>query len=425
MLEKGYFIRRRDFRVLACIGLIFLAVGFFSCATSPDAESTPRRAENSENPAVDNTPVIQSREEPLGTMLINYVDTVTLAFSEGQVQLFQYPDRNIYGMQIPVDAGNTYKQLWDDESMELLIDAVSRFATAERGERFGYADTRSFTAYGTTESTITEWIQGSRNTSAETRIDLGYMVKDRKAYFLITQRDVPVGEASATRTARITYCVSMDQLRLMMEKFSRRLYEKPLLVFLGDSVTAGTSATIQDEEDPASAYPAILQTMLTINILNSGVSWDSTELALERIEDVIKYDPDVVVINLGLTDFIERTAPSETLRNLQSIINALKSNDRKIYLTRFYDEFILRDNMLGWEMSDKEQDDLYNEYEGIFRTLSRLNDVELITGVWDGLQYDDTISTDFMNPTAEGHKIMAGNFFNALRSYMGTHNFLK
>ena len=410
------------FRLLACLGLIVIPLSFFSCAASPEVQKPAAG-----RPA-DGKPVVsQTKENKLGPLQIFYVDTVTMTFKEGEIQVIRYPDNALAGLEIPFDADNTYKQLWDDEALEAIADAVSRFGVAERSSAFGTADTRSFTTYGAIEG-ATEWLsQANRDPlSVEVNIDMGYVVKDRKTYFLITQRDTPVAEDNpGLRTARITFCMTMDQIRVMMGMLGIRLYEKPLMVFLGDGVTAGTNATVMGEDDPASAYPAILQGMVTLNILNAGVGWSPSSNALERVEGILKYDPDIVVINVGLIDFSEKIDPSETAKNLQAIIDALKVSDRKIFLTRFYDEFILRNFMDYWEMPDREQTNLINVYDGMFRTLSRVNNVDLITGIWDGLQPNDTISDDGLHPTKEGHKIMAGNFYNSLKAYLGAQNFLK
>ena len=76
-------------------------------------------------------------------------------------------------------------------------------------------------------------------------------------------------------------------------------------------------------------------------------------------------------------------------------------------------------------MSEREQNAMIAEYDAMFANLSRTNNIELITNIWDGLQYDDTIGDDYIYPTAEGHKLMAGNFFRAIRPFMAANNYLK
>ena len=410
------------FWLLACFGLTVIIMGFLSCSSSPGVQKTGsgRGSDGGASAAV------QTVEDKLGSLQIFYVDSVTMAFKEGSVQVIKYPERELVGLEIPFDTSDTYRQLWDDNTTDQIADAISRFGVAERSSAFGTVDSRSFTFYGTAEANI-EWVmEGNANPlTVDTSLDLGYVVKDRKTYFLITQRDTQVTEEDpALRTTRVTFCVAMEEIRKMMGMLGIRLYEKPLMVFLGDGVTAGTNAAGTGEDDPASAYPAILQDMVTCNILNAGAGWTDSADALYRVEDILKYDPDIVVVNVGLMDLDNNVDPTETARNLQAIIDALGPNQRKIFLVRFYDDFVLQ-YVVGDSMSEIEQTNLMNVYDGIFRSLVRVNNVELITGIWDGLQHNDTISYDGYHPTKEGHKIMAGNFYNALKVYLGAQNYLK
>ena len=433
MQRMVHLINRKNIgRALVFLMFIFFVVGFSSCGTVSGAKGSTAGAEGTSRAGVasgSNTGA-QANRASQASLKINFVDTVTYSFRPSEIQLFHYSEEKLYILELPSERNRVYRQIWDEDSLSFLYDAILRFSADESGGKLGTADSRSFTAYGTTEGKI-EWpvSTSDRNImSAEPSIDVGYIIKDGAMYLLITQRDVPLTEdpTGRLRSSRIIFCMGMDQARYMLNFFGMELFERPLLVFLGDGVTAGTDAIVPDEDDPASAYPAILQERLKIAIINSGVSWETTADALERIGDILKYDPEIVVINLGYMDFLSEVNPTETNKNLQSIIDALKKEgNRKIYLTRFYDEFILRTYMTDTEKTAREQDNLIANYDGIFRNLSRVNNIELITGIWDGLQYDDTIAEDYIHPTAEGHKIMAGNFFRALLPYLQTNGFLR
>ena len=74
----------------------------------------------------------------------------------------------------------------------------------------------------------------------------------------------------------------------------------PIIAF-GDSLTAGVGAT--DGQD----YVSELERELNVSITNAGVSGDTTEEALARLEaDVLSEDPSVVIIWLGGNDIIGR-----------------------------------------------------------------------------------------------------------------------
>ena len=420
--EMVRFIPRKNiFRVLVCLLSVFLILGLVSCGSSSPAVKAKSTNEKSETAAV----APQNQLPPLRSLQVNYVDTVTYALSPGEIETFHDPINKNYILDIPLD-GTTYKQIWSYENRNLLSDAISLFLVNEQTNRLGIADFRSFNAYGTIDGKV-DWFDNSTKAtlSAEPKIDMGYIISNGKAYFLLTQRDSLI-TGGQTRSSRITICVNVEQIKILAETFECRLIQKPLLVFLGENVTAGYNADIQDSDNFSKAYPAVLQERLKINVLNSSVSYMSTADTLARVsEDVLKYDPDIVVINLGFRDFFDKVDPMDTTRNLQNIINILRQGDRKIYITRFYDERLLRFTMDDWELSAREQANLLSTYDTMFRNLSRNNNIDLITGIWDGLEYEDTIGEDYDNPTVEGQKIMAGNFFRALRPYLEANNFLK
>ena len=401
---------------------VFLIPCLLSCGSIPG--TTPRARTQAADPAG------QKNLSALGTLQISFVDTVTDSLNQSQMQILHDPEKNEYVLEIPYNENTSYRQFWNAEALNLLSDAVSRFALDESQNRLGVRDTRSFTSYGAIESMV-EWYDSKTGTlnSAEPGIDIGYLVTGGKIYFLLTQRDSAVigDETGGLRSARFTYCMGIDQVRSMMSTLNCKFIEKPLLVFLGESVTAGYNLTVQGEEDHSKAYPAVLQDILKINVLNSGDGWASTEITLDRVEeDVARYDPDIVVIELGFSDFMNKVDPADTNRNIQEIINILKNRgEPKIYLIRFYDERTIRSTMEYWEMTEREQANLLASYDGMFRNLSRNNGIELITGIWEGLEYDDTIGDDSLHPTIEGQRIMAGNIFRYLRPYLESHNFLK
>lgn len=101
-------------------------------------------------------------------------------------------------------------------------------------------------------------------------------------------------------------------------KQNNRMQNKPITIaFLGDSVTQGcfecykTGATsIETVFDYNSAYSTRMRELLTLlypsvqfNIINSGISGDSAEGGVGRLErDILSYSPDAVIVSFGLND---------------------------------------------------------------------------------------------------------------------------
>ena len=128
--------------------------------------------------------------------------------------------------------------------------------------------------------------------------------------------------------------------------------EKPVTIaFLGDSVTQGCfecyikeGGAIETVFDYKSSYSTRVREMLNIlypqvqvNIINSGISGDSTTNALNRIDrDILPFSPDLVVVSYGLNDacngfdFLDKYA-----ENLRIILNRVAANDAEVvFLTQ-------------------------------------------------------------------------------------------
>lgn len=92
--------------------------------------------------------------------------------------------------------------------------------------------------------------------------------------------------------------------------------KRKTIVFLGDSVTEGcfelypTEYGFDTYRRPEKCFVTKVKSLLekkygveNINVINSGISGDSTKKALQRFEsDVLRYSPDIVVTATGLND---------------------------------------------------------------------------------------------------------------------------
>jgi lysophospholipase L1-like esterase len=71
------------------------------------------------------------------------------------------------------------------------------------------------------------------------------------------------------------------------------------VIAFGDSLTAGYGASAGED------YPTRVAAATGIAIINAGVSGDTTEGALARLDtDVLAHDPRIVIIGLGGNDYL-------------------------------------------------------------------------------------------------------------------------
>jgi acyl-CoA thioesterase-1 len=99
----------------------------------------------------------------------------------------------------------------------------------------------------------------------------------------------------------------------------------PLILAFGDSLVAGYGLPLGD------AFPAQLQrrlraTLPGAEVLNAGVSGDTTAGGLRRLPGVLSRlsrRPDLAIVELGANDVLQRVAPARTRANLDAILSEI------------------------------------------------------------------------------------------------------
>jgi len=201
------------------------------------------------------------------------------------------------------------------------------------------------------------------------------------------------------------------------------------IVCFGNSLTEGHGAgTLYHPIDKNKSYPHYLAEKLNAPVINLGVSGETTADAVERIDDVLLYNPMVVFIEFGANDLFEQVRGSwrgkdidpnfvdKAKKNFEIILDKLADGDRQIYLIKFYNEDVARE-MITKYLSD-EYMYIYDQYEAMFSSLeNKYKKVFLIENMWDGIWGNSELMyADFIfeiHPNAAGYKIMADNIFKA------------
>jgi len=231
-----------------------------------------------------------------------------------------------------------------------------------------------------------------------------------------------------------------------MKRFFQRIHEKAkdvslppvLIVALGDSVTQGVME--QNVLDSANVYHRLLQGELesffpttTFSTINAGVSGGSAPQALLRLErDVLRHDPDLVLVAFGLND------AGQWLEGLKTFIDALHGIVARIKRETAADIVLLSPSFAARRTSFRIHADHAGMAAGIIQTqtsgiLARyaqaIRDVAAASGValadihreWtrlaeDGLDTDVWLSNGLNHPDRRGHKLAASLIFQTLLS---------
>ena len=178
---------------------------------------------------------------------------------------------------------------------------------------------------------------------------------------------------------------------------------KKSIVFFGTSLTAALGL------DPEEAYTAHIQRKidsleLNYEVVNAGLSGETTASGLNRLDWVLNQQVDVFVLELGANDGLRGVPIEETRKNLQEIIDRVENNNPGV-------EIILA----GMQIPPNMGEEYTREFREMFPELARENDLALIPFLLEGVAGDPSLNQqDGIHPTAEGQKIMAETVWEVL-----------
>jgi acyl-CoA thioesterase-1 len=171
------------------------------------------------------------------------------------------------------------------------------------------------------------------------------------------------------------------------------------ILFFGDSLTAGFGLSSTVNAFPAQLEKELISSGKKVKVINSGLSGETSAGGLSRIDWVLRQPVDVFVLELGANDGLRGLPLDQTKKNLQLIIDKVKSKypGAKIVLAGM----MVPPNM-GKSYSD--------EFKKVYPDLSVKNKSLLIPFLLEGVGGNEKLNqSDGIHPNEEGHKIIAKN----------------
>ena len=198
----------------------------------------------------------------------------------------------------------------------------------------------------------------------------------------------------------------------------------PIIAF-GDSLTAGIGASIGKD------YVSELRALTGENIINAGISGDTTQEALARLErDVLSRDPSVVIVWLGGNDFLARyyqelenetegtflervidafykfigknprndeaITENETFANLEIIVEQIQNSGAVVVLVGMDGEPVERN--------------LNRRYKDVAEDTGAL----FVEDVLDGIIGRPSLTSDLIHPNNAGYELVARRIYPAV-----------
>jgi acyl-CoA thioesterase-1 len=220
-----------------------------------------------------------------------------------------------------------------------------------------------------------------------------FKIKTYSTFFLISLL-CACGNGEDKKTER----ESTDSIKV------KNLTPKKNILIFGDSLTAGLGV------EPEEAFPAVLGKKidslgLPYQVINAGLSGETSAAGKARINWLLKEKVDVFVLELGANDGLRGIPVSETRKNLQSIIDQVKA--------KYPDANLV---MTGMEVPPNMGSKYASEFRVIFSDLAKKNNMSLVPFLLDKVGgVPELNQQDGIHPTPEGHKILAENVWVVLK----------
>ncbi|RMG27648.1 MAG: arylesterase [Bacteroidetes bacterium] len=176
------------------------------------------------------------------------------------------------------------------------------------------------------------------------------------------------------------------------------------ILFFGNSLTAGYGLEISE------AFPALIQKKidslgLKYNVINAGLSGETSADGRSRIDWLLDQKVDIFVLELGANDGLRGIPPDETRRNLRSIIEQVRAKNPQVKIL-----------LLGMEVPPNLGEDYAREFRTVFKDLADSLDTAFLPFLLEGVAGEPELNLpDGIHPTPEGHKIVAENIWKALQ----------
>ncbi len=177
--------------------------------------------------------------------------------------------------------------------------------------------------------------------------------------------------------------------------------ERPKIVAFGDSLTAGFGVSAEE------SYPAQLQRKLDqagyrYQVINAGVSGDTTAGGVRRIDWVLKSRPRIVIVELGANDGLRGLDLKETRSNLEQILQRLRAAGVTVVLT-------------GMKLPPNYGAEYEGRFTALYGDLARRYDATHLPFFLEGVAAHPALNqADGIHPTGEGYRLVVDHLMPVL-----------
>lgn len=170
------------------------------------------------------------------------------------------------------------------------------------------------------------------------------------------------------------------------------------IVAVGDSLTAGFGL---DENE---SYPAVLEQKLQAagypyQVINAGVSGETSSGTLSRMEWILTLEPDIVILEIGANDGLRGVDPQVTEDNIRQMLRLLEGSEVQVVF-------------VGMEMVRNLGQDYVSRFNRIYPDLAEEFDVVFFPFFLEGVAMVSALNqSDGIHPNARGYAIIVDNIY--------------
>lgn len=171
-----------------------------------------------------------------------------------------------------------------------------------------------------------------------------------------------------------------------------RLPSNASVLALGDSLTYGTGV------DKHNSYPAVLQNLSGLNVINAGIPGETSAGTLSRVkQELQKHQPDLVILCIGGNDILRRHNKKEIVSNIQQLIDIIKQHDSQLVMLAV-PEF-----------------GLYPTAPDFYQELADKNGIPLDNETIPSMLRDSSLKSDAIHGNEAGYRVIAEGVYELLR----------
>ena len=193
--------------------------------------------------------------------------------------------------------------------------------------------------------------------------------------------------------------LSKEESQVQETEGSKNTNATVTIVAVGDSLTAGYNLPLAD------SYPNILEQRLrqageNVEVINAGISGETTAGLLERAQFVAQQKPDMVLITIGGNDAFRNLPLENTRKNIQQTIKIFKQSVKaeNIYLMK-----IEAPANLGQRYR--------KEFNALYKEIADVEKVNVVPFVSQEVFFDQSkLLPDGIHPNKKGYEFIVDSY---------------